>query len=205
MKKFLYLGCLLGCVNLATAQTDSNSGVTTMPNADVRPETPGSTNPTGVYETAPPASSSSDYNNTSTAPGGLKQSNTFGTEEPAMQTEPAVTEPYNDYHLSNPSRTPAGAAPNVTQPVAPAEPNNDNSMYQRPQNNNGMIRLDPAQLPWSVRETLKQDTYSGWENSALYYDQQNKQYSIDVGAGEGARNYRFDGDGNVVQPSAPRQ
>jgi hypothetical protein len=48
---------------------------------------------------------------------------------------------------------------------------------------------------------LQGPDYKGWENSTIYYNRQNSEYSLDLGTGDQVKNYRFDRDGNPVVQS----
>jgi hypothetical protein len=61
-----------------------------------------------------------------------------------------------------------------------------------------LVRVPASQIPTSLRQTLKNPQYSGWENSTIYLDKSKNEYSLQLMDGNISKNYRFDQNGNAI-------
>jgi hypothetical protein len=164
--------------------------------AQVDPATGSSTSPQGtpakkdVYQTSPTPSQANPFG--TTQPSATPSNNPFGTTQ-----QPNGKQTPNDYHLTQPTTSPMGAQMSGTQSGTLPAPYN-----QQP---NDLIQVQRDQLPGAMVETLQNPTYSGWENSTIYYNRSANEYSLDVGSGTDIKNYRFDSNGNPVQQDSVSQ
>ena len=65
----------------------------------------------------------------------------------------------------------------------------------------GMTLMAPADLPASLRKTLKKARYKGWETGQVYRDESTGEFLLMMGKNgndEQPVNYRFDKDGEVI-------
>jgi len=60
-----------------------------------------------------------------------------------------------------------------------------------------------SDIPASLRVTLEDDTYRGWENSTIYRNRETNEYMIEIRDGSNSRIYYFDKDGKALQISGP--
>jgi len=58
-------------------------------------------------------------------------------------------------------------------------------------------------IPVSLRVTLEDDMYRGWENSTIYRNRQTNEYMIEIRDGSNSKIYYFDKDGKALQISGP--
>ena len=70
---------------------------------------------------------------------------------------------------------------------------NDQSKNQDAYANEGMVIIDKKEIPSSLKKTLKEDKYSGWENATIYHNTNTGEYVI------APRAYRFDKQGNEIE------
>lgn len=59
--------------------------------------------------------------------------------------------------------------------------------------NQGMVIIEKEQIPESLKETLKDEKYAGWENGTIYHNTSTGEYVI------APRAYRFDDDGKEIE------
>lgn len=69
----------------------------------------------------------------------------------------------------------------------------DRSQNQDAYANEGMVIIEKDEIPSSLKETLKEDKYSGWENATIYHNTNTGEYVI------APRAYRFDGQGKEIE------
>jgi hypothetical protein len=82
----------------------------------------------------------------------------------------------------------------IEQPGQPA-PGDGSSKYT---SSGQMVRIPASQVPTALRQTLKDPQYNGWENSTVYYDKSNSQYSVEVMDGNNMKTYHFDQNGKSI-------
>ncbi len=61
--------------------------------------------------------------------------------------------------------------------------------------NEGMVIIDKNEIPASLRETLQDEKYAGWENGTVYQNTSTGEYVI------APRAFRFDQNGNEIEMS----
>jgi|SRR5687768_6674540 len=59
--------------------------------------------------------------------------------------------------------------------------------------NQGMVIIEKEQIPESLKKTLKDEKYAGWENATIYHNTNTGEYVI------APRAYRFDDDGKEIE------
>lgn len=59
--------------------------------------------------------------------------------------------------------------------------------------NQGMVIIEKEQIPESLKKTLKDEKYAGWENATIYHNTSTGEYVIAPKA------YRFDDDGKEIE------
>ena len=62
--------------------------------------------------------------------------------------------------------------------------------------------VQSSDLPESMRKTLNNSRYAGWENSTIYRDNASNDYYFDLKNGNSSTEYRFDQKGNTIQGTA---
>jgi hypothetical protein len=99
----------------------------------------------------------------------------------------------------SPSTQPTQQAPSsVTQPD-PSTIQQPNDQYIRQNYSN----LKPADVPSSLRSTLKGTEYSGWEKGQLYRSNGNNGYMLRTGTGDQMQSFYFDKAGKRTQSPTP--
>jgi len=68
----------------------------------------------------------------------------------------------------------------------------DRSMTQDSYAHEGMVIIDKNEIPSSLKETLKEEKYAGWENATIYHNTNTGEYVI------APRAYRFDKQGQEI-------
>jgi hypothetical protein len=53
-------------------------------------------------------------------------------------------------------------------------------------------------IPASLRATLSDDKYKGWENSTIYRNRKSNDYMVEIRDGSNAKVYYFDKDGKAI-------
>jgi len=75
--------------------------------------------------------------------------------------------------------------------------NRDQSWQQQSDRNRyaseGMVEIEKEQIPSSLKETLQDEKYSGWENATIYHNTNSGEYVIAPKA------YRFDDKGKEIE------
>ena len=59
--------------------------------------------------------------------------------------------------------------------------------------NEGMVIIEKNEIPESLKETLRDEKYAGWENGTIYHNTNTGEYVI------APRAYRFDGQGKEIE------
>jgi hypothetical protein len=65
----------------------------------------------------------------------------------------------------------------------------------------GWTKVNPADIPPSLRTTLNSSLYSGWEKSSVYVNQAGDRYSLRLGDASSPKTYYFDKSGKPVPGS----
>ena len=58
--------------------------------------------------------------------------------------------------------------------------------------------VQPSEIPSSLRETLKDNRYTGWENGKVYKDKNNNGYWVRIASGSDVQNFVFDKNGKAA-------
>lgn len=56
-------------------------------------------------------------------------------------------------------------------------------------------------MPTSLRMTLEDDQYEGWENSTVYRNRNTNEYMVEIRDGSSSKTYYFDKDGKAKSNS----
>lgn len=67
-----------------------------------------------------------------------------------------------------------------------------------------LIRIRPEAVPSSLRNTLQQHQYRGWEQSPVYHSEKRNEYWIDIRKGDSIQTFRFDRTGSPIKSHEPR-
>jgi hypothetical protein len=73
-------------------------------------------------------------------------------------------------------------------------------------NKKDMVRVQPSEIPASLRKTLEDPMYAGWENSTIYRNKSNNEYVVEIknttgtssSSASATKTYRFDKNGKPV-------
>src|SRR5688572_13610218 len=85
---------------------------------------------------------------------------------------------------------PDAPIPSSSQPTV--SPSDDYS------NTSPLLRVRTDAIPSSLRHTLSEDRYRGWDQSPIYHDNKTQEYSIDIRSGDSIQTFRFDRYGKPV-------
>jgi hypothetical protein len=61
-----------------------------------------------------------------------------------------------------------------------------------------MVRVDKDQVPDELKKTLADPMYAGWENSTIWRNKSNDEYSVTIISGTSSKTYRFDKNGKPI-------
>jgi hypothetical protein len=83
------------------------------------------------------------------------------------------------------------------------QPSSEIQITQPSQQSNAWLAEDRIiilsdDIPTSLRLTLEDEKYLGWENSSLYRNRKTNEYMIEIRDGSNAKVYYFDKDGKVI-------
>jgi len=84
-----------------------------------------------------------------------------------------------------PSKAPA------TQPT----PQQSNQMTQK----KDLVRVQTAEVPASLRKTLADPMYVGWETSTIWRNKTTDEYTVELPSGTTTKTYRFDKAGKPIK------
>jgi hypothetical protein len=62
-----------------------------------------------------------------------------------------------------------------------------------------LIIIRKESIPASMRKTLEEKEYLGWENSPIFRDRRSQEYLIDIRSGDSLRTFRFDKSGSIIK------
>jgi hypothetical protein len=62
-----------------------------------------------------------------------------------------------------------------------------------------LVKVQASEIPASLRKTLEDPMYAGWENSTIWKNKTNDQYTIELMTGNTTKTYRFDKSGKPIQ------
>src|SRR4051794_10970701 len=81
----------------------------------------------------------------------------------------------------------------TTTTSTPQESNQEesNQMTQK----KDMVRVQSAEVPASLRKTLEDPMYVGWENATIWRNKNTNEYSMELMSGNTTTTYRFDKSG----------
>lgn len=90
-----------------------------------------------------------------------------------------------------------------TPPAQPTPPARIQDQYREPDR----VIVPIEQLPSTMRQTLQEPQYKGWEHSSIYQDRATGDYTLDIKSGnETPKTYRFDKSGRLMEdPDKPDQ
>jgi hypothetical protein len=83
------------------------------------------------------------------------------------------------------------------------KPENQSSYQQDVPKNYFIMKTDD--VPASVRTTLREDEYTGWEAGTFYQNRSTNQYLLRVGTGNDVKSYYFDKTGRRVKEPNQRK
>jgi hypothetical protein len=64
--------------------------------------------------------------------------------------------------------------------------------------NTSWSKMEEKDIPMSLRTTLKDDQYKGWDSNGVYHNSTNNNYYIRTGSGQTTKAYMFDENGTFV-------
>src|SRR5262249_40294836 len=70
--------------------------------------------------------------------------------------------------------------------------------YSKEIDSKHMVRVQPSEVPKTLKHTLAAPEYQGWENAALYRDKRNNHYILQIQNGGKMRTHHFGPDGKPV-------
>jgi hypothetical protein len=121
------------------------------------------------------------------------------TDVSTSETQPSQTNPGNNAtgatSTSAGTTTPTGTSSTETT-ITTEQP----SASWRAEDRVVIVNSD---IPPSLRITLEDDMYLGWENSTIYRNRQTNEYMIEIRDGSNSKIYYFDKDGKALQISGP--
>ena len=77
----------------------------------------------------------------------------------------------------------------------PQQSQESNQMTQK----KDMVRVQSAEVPASLRKTLEDPMYVGWENSTIWRNKNTNEYSVELMSGTTTKTYRFDKSGKPIK------
>jgi hypothetical protein len=80
----------------------------------------------------------------------------------------------------------------TTQPT-PQQPSNQMT------HSKDMVKVKTTEIPASLRKTLEDPMYTGWENSTIYRNKTNDQYTLELMSGTTTKTYHFDKAGKPIK------
>lgn len=101
------------------------------------------------------------------------------------------------------AQAPAPRADSVRDPIKQGDPAPDNVPTQAAYTKD-MVRINNKDIPASLRKTLSEDTYKGWETANLYKDKSGNGYMLEFQDPLKTRLYRFDKNGKLVKEKTSR-
>jgi hypothetical protein len=106
----------------------------------------------------------------------------------------------NDTTGTKRNATPPAASPqpSPTQQPQPAATPQPGQNLQK-----DMTRIQAADIPSGMRQTLQDPQYKGWENSSIYKSNSNDSYMLQMNTGGQVQTYRFDSEGKLVPNPKP--
>ncbi len=63
----------------------------------------------------------------------------------------------------------------------------------------GWMRVESANIPANLRQTLSNGQYSGWESGTIYRNETGDTYSLRTGTGTSQKTYYFDKNGKATK------
>lgn len=89
----------------------------------------------------------------------------------------------------------------ATPPAQPTPPARIQDQYREPDR----VIVPLEEIPPTMRETLLEPQYKGWENSSIYQDKATGDYTLDISSGnDKPKTYRFDKSGRLMEdPDKP--
>jgi hypothetical protein len=61
-----------------------------------------------------------------------------------------------------------------------------------------LVRVQTNEVPASLRKTLEDPMYAGWENSTIWRNKTNDEYTVEILNGTTTKTYRFDKNGKPI-------
>jgi hypothetical protein len=82
------------------------------------------------------------------------------------------------------------------RPTQGSQPQQQNNQMNQKKD---LVKVKTADLPASLRKTLEDPMYIGWENSTIYRNKTNEEYTVDIMTGNTFKSYRFDKNGRPLK------
>jgi len=80
-------------------------------------------------------------------------------------------------------------------PASQTTPEESNQMTQK----KDMVKVQTTEVPASLRKTLEDPMYVGWENSTIWRNKTNDEYTVELLSGNTTKTYRFDKTGKPIK------
>ena len=91
--------------------------------------------------------------------------------------------------------------PSVPQEQNPAPANGEPKSEQK----EDRMEVKKEMLPPLLLEALKEEKYSGWEDSPIYYEKNTDQYILHVTKDNSTQTFRFDKEGEPITTDKPME
>jgi hypothetical protein len=197
--KIVLISIMLMCFGLSTkAQTDSTRNQNKMPSSNYNLEKQSSKPETNAQK------ESGAYGQTETIQG------KSGTQGQTQQQSASGTKPQNESGIQGETGTlqgKSGTQGQTTQgetsdslqqasenSASTQTPNMRDTQYRT----EDMTDMKPDMLPSSLRDTLQNDSYKGWQNGRIYYDKIKNEYLLEMVRENKRHTYRFDKHGKLI-------
>jgi len=83
----------------------------------------------------------------------------------------------------------------TTEPAQQQPQQQSNQMTQK----KDLVKVQSTDVPASLRKTLEDPMYVGWENSTIWRNKTTDEYTIEVLSGNTTKTYRFDKAGKPIK------
>jgi len=95
--------------------------------------------------------------------------------------------------------TQQSSRPQQSTPQVTPQQQDESQNYSKDQiDSKHMVRVQPSDVPKTLKRTLEAPEYQGWENAALYRDKRNNNYILQIQNGGKMRTHRFGPDGKPI-------
>jgi hypothetical protein len=138
---------------------------------------------------------------TKTQPGMSGTSGTTGTQsqygtQDRTQSETTGTQKQSQsqYGTKDKSNKQSGTSGQTSAGVQTTQPSQQSNAWRA----EDRVIIVSDDIPSSLRITLDDDKYKGWENSTMYRNRKTNEYMIEIRDGSNAKVYYFDKDGKII-------